>query len=323
MEILTVLVLGAPGRIGTILRRHWPEMAPDMPFDMPVIWQTRGDLEGLFPSGNGVGAGQADGAQTGIWIQADPLDPQALADAVQAQPVQTRTGRTTGSIGGVDVVLCLAGVTNAAAASGSDMDDNSALAQAAVRLAAQMGARVLLASSAAVYGREDGVLDDTRAPDTLQPVAPYGEAKLRMELDAQELGTSLGVPVCALRIGNVAGVDAILGGWRPGFQLDRFADGRTPRRSYIGLKTLARVLAELVCVPDLPPALNVACPDVVEMGALLDAAGLDWTPRDAPESAIPEVRLSTSATERVTSFLKVECGAQAMVAQWRAFNPET
>lgn len=301
MEILKVLVLGATGRIGGILRRCWPEMvpnlAPDLAPGLHVVWQTRGTP----PAG---------------WLGLDPLaDPQALAAAV----------------GAADVVLCLAGVTPAAAAKGADMADNSALAQAVIRAAGQGRAsaypRVFLASSAAVYGRDPGPLEDSRPPQTLTPVAPYGEAKVRMEMDAQKLGEKLGVPVCALRIGNVAGADAILGGWRPGFRLDRFADGRTPRRSYIGPRTLARVLADLIragnTTRDLPPAINIACPGSIEMGDLLDAAVLAWSAQNAPNFAIPEVQLSTSAIETFTRFSEVECQAQGMVEQWRALGTHT
>lgn len=154
------------------------------------------------------------------------------------------------------------------------MDDNVTLALAAVRAGAKAGVPVLLSSSAAVYGNQTGVLDET-CP--LAPLNAYGQAKARMEREAQALAQNLGARVTSLRIGNIAGVDAILGGWRAGFALDRFADGATPRRSYIGAVTLARVLGDLarcsVGGRDLPDVLNVAAPGMIEMGALLDAAG--------------------------------------------------
>lgn len=306
MEFLNVLVLGATGRLGGILRTCWGDAAPDL----QVTWQSR------TLAGTGAHSGLYPGAQED-WVSFDPLrDPQALALAAR----------------GMDAILCLAGVTPAAAAAGADMAQNTALALASVRAAGEAARHgqeqeqqqahlpyVFVASSAAVYGRVPGPLCDTQPPETLTPAAPYGEAKQRMEMDAQNLGKHLGVPVCALRIGNVAGADAILGGWRPGFVLDRFADGRTPRRSYIGPRTLARVLADLLragkTTRDLPPALNIACPGPLEMGALLDAAGLGWRARNAPNFAIAEVELSTSLIQRFTSFSQVECEAQDMVAQ--------
>ncbi len=272
MQFPKVLVLGATGRIGAILRRCWPQDGPR--------WQSRA------PQG---GSG---------WCVLDPLgDPAALARAAR----------------GCDAVLCLAGGVPGR----GRLADNAPLARAAVRAGAETGARVLLASSAAVYGAAGGVLREDAVP---VPVSEYGAAKVAMERRGAALAAELGVPVTALRIGNVAGVDAILGGWRLGFRLDRFGDGRTPRRSYVGPATLARVLGDLLAVPDLPGVLNIAVPGVVEMGALLAAADLGWTPRTPDDSAIPEVRLCTETLQRFTAFTPAESTAAEMVAQWRALE---
>ncbi|MCB1365402.1 MAG: NAD-dependent epimerase/dehydratase family protein [Rhodobacteraceae bacterium] len=267
MHFPRVLVMGATGRIGGILRRVWGAGGSGD----RVLWQSRAPAPG--PG----------------WVSLDPLaEPGALARAAA----------------GTEAILCLSGVVPARAAAGADMADNTALALAAVRAGAEAGAAVLLASSAAVYGDCSEVLRETGA---LAPVSDYGRAKAAMEARAIALGAARGVAVTALRIGNVAGVDAALGGWRPGFRLDRFADGRTPRRSYIGPATLARVLGDLAAAAagggaPLPRALNVAAPGTVEMGALLDAAGLAWTPRPAPPGAIPEVVLDVSALRGFTAL---------------------
>ena len=65
----------------------------------------------------------------------------------------------------------------------------------------------------------------------------------------------------------------------------------------------------------MPQALNVASPGAVEMGALLDVAGLTWTPRPAPHEAIEEVCLSTRALQRFSRLETVS--AQALVEQWQ------
>lgn len=283
MPFPQVLVLGATGRLGTILRRFLPPAGRGR-----MRWQARREMPG--PG----------------WLFFDPLaDGAALARAAE----------------GCDAILCLAGVTPARAASGAELADNAALARAAVRAAGQGGCpRVLLASSAAVYGRARGLLREDMAP---APVSDYGRAKALMEERAAEAGAREGVAVTSLRIGNVAGADAILGGWRPGFRLDRFPDGRTPRRSYVGPATLARVLADLLAAPGrLPGALNLAAPGVVEMGALLDAAGLGWRARPAPPEAVAEVRLDLSRLLRLTSFAPAESRPETMVAQWHALEED-
>ncbi len=286
MQFPKTIVLGATGRIGMILRKYWDHRA--------IAWQTR------TPQ---AGAG---------WVSVDPLgDPEALRRALD----------------GCQAILCLAGVVPGRAGQGgagpggvgpggagsSAMADNIALAEAAL-CAATPGTRVLLASSAAVYGATPGLLRETGPP---APLSDYGRAKAAMERRGAELGAARGVAVTSLRIGNVAGVDAILGGWAPGFRLDRFADGRTPRRSYIGVQTLARVLQDLIAAPELPGVLNVAAPGGIEMGALLDAANLGWTPRAAPDTAIAEVRLCTDRLARITGFAAADSTAAEMVRQWR------
>ena len=208
------------------------------------------------------------------WVVFDPLADLQVLQTTAAQAQQ---------------ILCLAGPVPGR---GGDLEDNIHLAEACVRAAASSRMRrVLLASSAAVYGAQTGALhEDLR----LRPATPYGEAKAAMEARALVLGAELGVAVSCLRIGNVAGFDAILGGWRPGFRLDQFPDGKTPRRSYIGPLMLADVLIALLAVPNLPELLNIAQAPSVEMGALLRAAGRSFATVSAPKNAISEVVLDVT-----------------------------
>ena len=289
MEMVRTLVLGASGRLGGMLRAFWGVRPA-------VLWQSRH-------------AGMP-GA-----LRFDPLDRAALQQAAR----------------GADTILCLAGVTPARAAQGADLAKNSELARAALRAGAETGARVLLASSAAVYGRggDDGGHGNGAAPalDEDAPLAPqnaYGRAKAGMEGRARDLAARLGVPLCLLRIGNVAGADAILGGWRPGFLLDRLADGTTPRRSYIGPATFAGVMAGLCGLdaerrgrPDLPQVLNIAAPGAPEMGALLAAAGLPFALRPAPAGVIPRVELATGRLERLVPLAPDAGHPATLVREWR------
>ena len=270
-EIRPVVLLGASGRLGRMLRGLWPGATP------PVA-QARG-----------AGAGE---------VTLDPL----------ADP-----GGTVAALDGAGTVICLWGVTPARAArEGCALSLNVELARAALDAAPAAGAgRVLLASSAAVYGAAEGPLREDAA---CQPASDYGRAKLEMEA----LAARHPHPATCLRIGNVAGADAILGGWRAGMALDTLADGRTPRRSYIGPASLARVMHALCGHDDLPDTLNVAAPGTVEMGALLDAAGLAWAPRPAGPDTIAEVALDTARLERLTAFAPEEGTPEGIVAQWRA-----
>ena len=281
MRIPRVLVLGATGRIGAVLRKCWP--AGDI--DADILWQTRHPVD---VSGR---------ATEEVWVTLDPLSqPEALVRAAAE----------------CSAILCLAGVI-----SGRDepLDDNVALSEAAIRAGAAARAQVFLTSSAAVYGNQPGQLTEN-AP--LSPISDYGRAKAAMEARGRILAAELGVRVCALRIGNIAGIDAILGDWKPGFRLDRFADGRTPQRSYIGLRTLARVLGDLMVAQHPPDTLNIASPGVIGMGALLDAAGLAWEARTAPRTAIPELGLSTRALGQFTTLQ--EADTDTLVAEWRAMK---
>ncbi|WP_372574047.1 NAD-dependent epimerase/dehydratase family protein [Ruegeria jejuensis] len=279
MSLPKTLVLGATGRIGRVLQQCWQADTGS------VLWQTR-RASVPNPALN--------------WARFDPLqDPATLSEAMQ--------GRAA--------LLCLAGVIPGR---GTDLHQNATLAEAAIRAAERVGARVLLTSSAAVYGDRAGRLPENLPP---QPVNDYGRAKAEMEAGGGALARKLGVEFCVLRIGNIAGLDAILGGWQPGFELDVFDGGRSPRRSYIGVQSLARVLAGVLAAPRLPEILNIAAPEVVEMGALLDAAGRRWTPRPAPDSAIAEVRLDTSALQQIAPVPAEHADPVQMVAQWRLLEP--
>jgi nucleoside-diphosphate-sugar epimerase len=267
------IVLGATGHLGAILRAFWPN-------DASIVWQSRQKTHGFS------------------FI--DPLsDPQTW-------PAKTFNPQA---------VFCLSGITPARAAqTGARMGDNIDLALAAIRASATLGAhRVFLASSAAVYGAEDGEMDETAI---CNPASEYGRAKLEMEQRSIDLGQNLNIPVTCLRIGNVAGADAIVGGWKVGMALDQLPDGTTPARSYIGPKTFADVLATLANTPNLPPILNVAAPGTVHMGDLLDAAGLEWQPRKAGPGVIANVTLSTRRLALHFNFAPQASTAEGQIAEW-------
>lgn len=242
MPFPETLVMGATGRIGQLLQYHWRQtaLAPQL------LWQGR----------RAAGLDQATTTQ----VIVKPLtQPKRLAQAAFGRQI-----------------LCLAGATPGR----GTLADNWQLAAAALR-AASPGQRVILVSSAAVYGAQtgggSGPLKETAA---LHPVSAYGLAKFEMEQCSTALAAELGIPLCLLRIGNIAGLDACLGGWMPGFKLDQFGDGSTPARSYIGVATLARLLADLAAQVQLPPVLNLAQPGGGRDGCAADrgGAGLEGAP---------------------------------------------
>jgi len=311
MGFPVTVVLGASGRIGRVLRHCWPRIVH--PAKAEFRWQSRQPLpqQAAQPKNRPARGVEAETP----WLLEPLEDPAGLVQLIS----------------GAEAVLCLAG---SIPGRGMDLADNSRLACATVQAVAQAAemsgapaARVLLSSSAAVYGNQPGRLGED---STLHPANAYGAAKAEMEHQALALGWQLGVPVTALRIGNIAGLDAILGGWQPGFTLDQFSDGLSPRRSYIGSVTLARVLAALVRQSDLPPLLNLAQPGPIEMAALLRVAGLEFAWRPAPASAISEVELDVSRLRRVLSeagdarlqtALSTPADAAQMVAEWVALQP--
>lgn len=279
-----LLVLGATGRLGRMLRMAW---AAAPPAGLEPLWQTRR----APPPGGG-------------WL---------CWDMLAAPPP-----------GGLraDAVLCLAGVTRGALP--ADLAQNAGLARAALAAARAAGARhLLLASSAAVYGPGAADAAESCPP---APVSAYGRAKLAAEraaaAAADRPGRGPGPALTCLRIGNVAGADALLGGAAPGraVVLDRFPGGAGPLRSYIGPGGLARVLAALAWRAGqgaaLPRVLNLAAPGAVAMADLLAEAGLAWRWRPAPPGAVARAVLDVS---RLAALVAPPAGgAAAIVADWRA-----
>lgn len=214
-------------------------------------------------------------------------------------------------------LVALAGVTSGGT---TDMTGNGQTALDALEAAAQAGvARVLLFSSAAIYGQAEGDLTEDRPPT---PISPYGTAKAEMERDAMAWAADhpSGPEVVLLRLGNVAGADALLSydGATPQL-LHVFPDGRSPRRSYIGPICLAQTLANLAGHPTpLPPVLNISAPTPVEMSALLDAAGRPWTARAATPGTIAEVRLNTALLTGIAAISADAADPAHIVAEWRA-----
>ncbi len=207
------------------------------------------------------------------------------------------------SYGEISAFVVLAGTTPA---TGADMGANIHIATKYLDAAlAASVPRVLLASSSAVYGPGDGTpLSETAA---CNPINAYGVSKRKME-QAAEPYKDAGLDVCCLRIGNIAGADAMLlnaasATSKNPIRIDQFPDGKGPLRSYIGPSAFGDCLGQLAThTGSLPFLLNVAAPNPVHMESLADAALLPWAYRAAPAVAIQNISLECQALCDLVNF---------------------
>jgi nucleoside-diphosphate-sugar epimerase len=132
-----------------------------------------------------------------------------------------------------------------------------------------------------------------------------------------------GIDLCFLRIGNVAGADALLMNVASAapdapIAIDLFADGRGPLRSYIGPRSMAAVLWSL-CRHEgpLPPVLNLAAPVPVHMEELATAAGHPWSGRNASGQGHQTITLNCNQLTEIHSFDRGESTPAEMIRQWR------
>lgn len=189
------------------------------------------------------------------------------------------------------------------------------------------GARHLfVASSGAVYRPQEKENTEETPPD---PANAYGEAKLAAEQAAREqvAREQVAAGLTLLRIGNIAGADALLGGNEPGRRvvLDPVAGQNGPERSYIGPTVLAAVFSRLAALvvegAALPVLLNVAQPGRIAMGDLLDAAGRDWgfgPPNAAvlPRLTLASDRLATLVPLPATSAADLVADLASLSGRW-------
>ncbi len=215
------------------------------------------------------------------------------------------------SYGKPSAFVVLAGTTPA---TGSDMDANIHIATQYLEAAlAASVPRVLLASSSAVYGPGDGARLSEAA--LCAPVNAYGVSKLKMEQAAE--------PVCCMRIGNVAGADAMLINAASATRenpivIDRFFDGKGPLRSYIGPGALGDCIGQLATYTgSLPFLLNVAAPVPVYMERLAEVASLPWIYRAAPPVAVQNISLDCQALCDLVDFPKHGEKPEAISQDWQ------
>ncbi len=236
----------------------------------------------------------------------DPLDgPSPLLDAAD-------------KTGGFGTMVVLAGVTPGP---GKLLGMNRVLAEACLRAAKIAEVRrVLLASSSAVYGLGNG---SPFSEDMIcAPVNEYGRAKLEME-QASAAWRDVGLDLCCLRIGNVAGADALIlniakSKIDDALTIDVFEDGRGPLRSYIGPRTMAAALQSLCNHPHpLPEVLNFAVPTPLHMEDLAMAAKHPWRKSHSTRHSYQKITLNCSALSRLHPFDTSDAFPETMIEQWK------
>ncbi len=142
--------------------------------------------------------------------------------------------------------------------------------------------RIVLGSSAAVYGGAGGVLEETTG---IEPVTPYGASRAAAEIVASQYGRWTATPVSVVRLFNLTGP-----GMRPGSLPGQVAGAvaaaeaageskvrvpiRNPEssRDFIDVRDAARALT-LVIERDLDGPVNVCSGRAVRVGDLVEAFG--------------------------------------------------
>ncbi len=257
-----VIILGASGKVGRMLRAVWKE-SPPKDFDFIYVYRS-------VPQGK-------DGV---VWAPGLPTDHLPKAQAIVA-------------------------LWGATPRSEYRFSDNTDLAIATLELARDLQVeRVLHCSSAAVYS-------PSPEPLTEIPTGPapndYGQSKLDMEHQiTQWISENEGLfSNVIMRLANVAGADGLFNNMKPGksVTLDRFADGQGPRRSYIGVTDLAKVIEALIMASRFDGPINIAATKATEMSGLASAAGCSVKWKPAPDGAIASVTLDTT---RLQSVLKLD-----------------
>ena len=233
-----------------------------------------------------------------------------------------------------DTILHLAGVTYT---SGLDLEAMVALnvdAACTVAKAADAAGvqRFFYASTAGVYGVQDDDAAPWREDAALRPVNDYARSKAMGEEALQTLAAQFEMSITCLRYATTGGSDllvrnALLATPEAPLTLDRFADGSSPERSYLGPQELAEIHRALLGrrVKPLPSVVNIAPRGAVQMHQLLDVLPdvfgrpVDWTTRPAGPNAIKRSVLACDVLETVLGHSLAHTTPQGLAHQIKAF----
>lgn len=238
-----------------------------------------------------------------------PVSRREDGDATIWQP-----GDDTSALGHPRAILALWGVT-----SGNELATNTYLAHQALLLGEDLKAEcVIHLSSAAVYGDNSAAKKENDPPS---PVNPYGRAKLEMEHFIAQHQSE--VPQVILRVGNVVGADSLFAslGKANEITLDRLADGSSPVRSYLCVKTLVDAVQAITANPGkVPNLINLAEAAPVEMADIVRQAGRPFNWQAATPNAIARVELDTSLLQTVMDLRPERATPNGILEDWRAWR---
>jgi UDP-glucose 4-epimerase len=276
-----LLLMGASSRIGRSVRKCWDSLTEPV---CDVVYQYRTQF----------------GVEDLCWDPMHGVDPLL-------QHIETH-GKFSAM-----VVLSGAIVVNE-----DTLEHNSLIAEACLSAAhAAQIPKVLLASSSSVYGAWQ--TDAFSESDSLKPVSLYGLSKVKMERVC-ESWANLGLETCCLRIGNVAGADALLSKWQHcdiinPLLIDRFPNGRGPKRSYIGPTLLADAIISLALNKKrLPSIINLASSPPVFMETLAEIANLPWTWKEASTNSNQYITLDLRLLGSI--FYQPQSNLNDLIADW-------
>lgn len=199
------------------------------------------------------------------------------------------TARAVGDLD-LDAVVHLAGITSEPAAR-SDPDaafrantgSTWNLFEAVTQDRGRGGiGKFVLGSSAAVYGRAGGTLDEAVPTE---PVTPYGASRAAAEVVAGQYGRWTGVPVAQARLFNLTGprmppssLPGLVAGAIAAAEAAGESEVRVPienptfERDFLDVRDAARALA-LIAEGEIEGAVNVCSGEGVPVGGLIETFG--------------------------------------------------
>ena len=227
--------------------------------------------------------------------------------------------RLVAAMDGVDLVFHQAAVVSVARSTEAPVATNRTNVDATLRLleaAREQDARVVFASSAAVYGHPECVPVDESHPT--RPTSPYGVSKLAADQYVRLYASLYDVPTVALRYFNVYGPGQPGGDYSgvittfveqalAGDPITVYDDGEQTR-DFVHVDDVVRANLRAATTPDVGAAYNVGTGEAVTIAALaeriraLAGSGSSIVTTDARNGDIRHSRAATEAARDRLGF---------------------